>query len=67
MVYFDTNVLIYAFSKNIDDERQKDISVKLVGDTINNNMKKLRRKDAISFRYRNDKYPKSRDCEIYSK
>jgi predicted nucleic acid-binding protein len=34
MVYFDTNVLIYAFSKNIDDERQKDISVKLVGDAI---------------------------------
>jgi predicted nucleic acid-binding protein len=34
MVYFDTNVLIDAFSKNIDDERQKDISVKLVGDAI---------------------------------
>ena len=34
MVYFDTNVLIYAFSKNTDDERQKDISVKLVGDAI---------------------------------
>jgi len=34
MVYFDTNVIIYAFSKNIDDERQKDISVKLVGDAI---------------------------------
>ncbi len=36
MVYFDTNVLIYAFSKNIDDERQKDISVKLVGEAIEN-------------------------------
>jgi predicted nucleic acid-binding protein len=36
MVYFDTNVLIYAFSKNIDDPRQKDISVKLVGEAIEN-------------------------------
>jgi len=36
MVYFDTNVLLYAFSKNIDDEKQKDISVKLVGEAIEN-------------------------------
>ena len=36
MVYFDTNVLIYAFSKNIDDQRQKDISVKLLGEAIEN-------------------------------
>jgi len=26
MVYLDTNILIYAFTKNIDDENQKDIS-----------------------------------------
>ena len=37
MVYFDTNVLIYAFSKNIDDEKQKNISVKLVGEAIEDN------------------------------
>jgi len=36
MVYFDTNVLLYAFSKNIDNEKQKDISVKLVGEAIEN-------------------------------
>jgi len=36
MVYFDTNVLIYDFSKNIDNQRQKDISVKLVGEAIEN-------------------------------
>jgi len=36
MVYFDTNVLIYAFSKNIDDEKQKELSVKLVGEAIEN-------------------------------
>jgi len=34
MVYFDTNVLIYAFSKNTDDDRQKDISIRLVEDAI---------------------------------
>jgi predicted nucleic acid-binding protein len=36
MVYFDTNVLIYAFAQNVDDQRQKDISVKLVGEAIEN-------------------------------
>jgi len=36
MVYFDTNVLLYAFSKNIDNEKQKNISVKLVGEAIEN-------------------------------
>lgn len=36
MVYFDTNVLIYAFTKNVDDEKQKDISVKLVEEAIKN-------------------------------
>ena len=37
MVYFDTNVLIYAFSKNVDDERQKNLSIKLVEEAIENN------------------------------
>ena len=36
MVYFDTNVLIYAFAQNIDDEKQKDISVQMVGEAIEN-------------------------------
>ena len=30
MVYFDTNVLIYAFTKNIDNNKQGEISTKLV-------------------------------------
>ena len=34
MVYFDTNVLIYAFTKNVDDKKQKDISVQLVEEAI---------------------------------
>jgi predicted nucleic acid-binding protein len=37
MVYFDTNVLIYAFSKNVDNEKQKTLSVKLLEDAITNN------------------------------
>lgn len=36
MVYFDTNVLLYAFTKNIDDEKQKEISIKLVEEAIEN-------------------------------
>ena len=36
MVYLDTNVLIYAFTKNIDDENQKDISTILVEEAIGN-------------------------------
>ena len=36
MVYLDTNVLIYAFTKNIDDENQKDISTILVEKAIDN-------------------------------
>ncbi len=36
MVYFDTNVLLYAFTKNIDDEKQRDISTILVEEAINN-------------------------------
>jgi len=36
MVYFDTNVLIYAFSKNIDNIKQRDISIKLVEEGIKN-------------------------------
>ncbi len=30
MVYFDTNVLIYAFAKNIDDSKQGEIATSLV-------------------------------------
>ena len=37
MVYFDTNVLIYAFTKNIDSKKQKDISIELVERAIENN------------------------------
>ena len=36
MVYFDTNVLLYAFTKNTDDEKQRDISIKLVEEAIEN-------------------------------
>jgi predicted nucleic acid-binding protein len=36
MVYFDTNVLIYAFAQNIDDVKQRDISVKLIEEAIKN-------------------------------
>ena len=36
MVYLDTNVLIYAFTKNIDDDNQKDISTSLVENAIDN-------------------------------
>lgn len=36
MVYFDTNVLLYAFAKNIDDEKQKNISTILVEEAIDN-------------------------------
>ncbi|MCK5294311.1 MAG: PIN domain-containing protein [Arcobacteraceae bacterium] len=37
MVYFDTNVLLYAFAKNIDDEKQREISTELVEKAIDNN------------------------------
>jgi len=36
MVYFDTNVLLYAFAKNIDDEKQRKISTELVEKAIDN-------------------------------
>jgi len=36
MVYFDTNVLIYAFVKNIDDEQQRELSISLVEEAIEN-------------------------------
>ncbi len=36
MVYFDTNVLLYAFTKNIDDKKQRDISTILVEKAIEN-------------------------------
>jgi predicted nucleic acid-binding protein len=36
MVFFDTNVLIYAFCKNIDNNEQQDISLKLFDKAIKN-------------------------------
>jgi len=36
MVYFDTNVLLYAFTKNIDDKKQREISTILVEEAIEN-------------------------------
>jgi len=42
MVYFDTNVLIYAFTQNVDDEKQKNISVQMVGEAIEKGFKKLK-------------------------
>ena len=36
MVYFDTNVLLYAFIENIDNAEQREISLKLVEEAINN-------------------------------
>ncbi|QOG11846.1 type II toxin-antitoxin system VapC family toxin [Arcobacter sp. FWKO B] len=36
MAYFDTNVLIYAFTKNTDDSKQKDVSIKLIEEAIQN-------------------------------
>ncbi|MBS9782383.1 MAG: type II toxin-antitoxin system VapC family toxin [Arcobacter sp.] len=36
MVYFDTNIFIYAFTKNVDNDKQKDISIKLIEDAIDN-------------------------------
>ena len=36
MEYFDTNVYIYAFCNNIDNEKQKEISKKLIRDSIKN-------------------------------
>jgi len=36
MEYFDTNVYIYAFCNNIDDENQKEISKSLIRESIKN-------------------------------
>lgn len=30
MVYFDTNVWVYAFSKNVDSEKQKNLAIELI-------------------------------------
>jgi len=37
MEYFDTNIYIYAFCKNIDDKNQQEISQKLLKDRASNN------------------------------
>jgi len=36
MVFFDTNILIYAFCTNVDNTEQQDISVKLLNEAIEN-------------------------------
>jgi len=36
MEYFDTNVYIYAFCNNIDNEKQKEISKRLIRESIKN-------------------------------
>ena len=36
MEYFDTNIYIYAFCNNIDNENQKEISKKLIRESIKN-------------------------------
>jgi len=36
MVFFDTNILIYAFCTNVDNTEQQDISVKLFNEAIEN-------------------------------
>ena len=36
MEYFDTNIYIYAFCNNIDNEQQKEISKKLIRESIKN-------------------------------
>ena len=36
MVFFDTNVLIYAFCKNLDNKEQQDIALKLFDEAIEN-------------------------------
>ncbi len=37
MEYFDTNIYVYAFCKNVDDENQKEISIKLIKESLQNN------------------------------
>ncbi|MEA3314649.1 MAG: type II toxin-antitoxin system VapC family toxin [Campylobacterota bacterium] len=37
MEYFDINIYIYAFCNNIDDKNQKEISKKLIRESIKNN------------------------------
>ena len=36
MVFFDTNILIYAFCKNLDNKEQQDIALKLFAEAIEN-------------------------------
>lgn len=36
MDYFDTNILLYAFTKNVDDVQQRDISISLLENAIAN-------------------------------
>ena len=36
MVFFDINILIYAFCKNLDNKEQQDISLRLFDEAIEN-------------------------------
>jgi len=36
MIYLDTNVLVYAFLKNVDDEKQKDIAISILQTALEN-------------------------------
>ena len=36
MVYFDTNVWVYAFAQNVDNEKQKNLAIKWIEEAINN-------------------------------
>jgi predicted nucleic acid-binding protein len=36
MVFFDTNILIYAFCKNLNNKEQQDIALKLFAEAIEN-------------------------------
>ena len=37
MEYFDTNIYIYAFCQNIDNQEQKELSQKMLKDRASNN------------------------------
>lgn len=45
MIFLDTNILVYAFSKNVDNEKQKQLSQEILSQTVLN--KKLILSDII--------------------
>jgi len=38
MIYFDTNIYIYAFLSNVDDDNQQNISINLLEDSLEKNI-----------------------------